>query len=49
MLFEILFLTYVEQRDARYSCSVDLCYPGNEECYSSFPGLKFSQHSDWIN
>ena len=49
MLFEILFLPYVEQHNARYSCSIDLRYPGNEQCHSNFPGLKLSQHSDWIN
>jgi len=49
MLFEILFLTYMEQCNARYSCSVDLRYPGNEEYHSNFPCLKLSQHSVLIN
>jgi hypothetical protein len=48
MLFEILFLTHIEQRNARYAYSVDLRYPGNEECHSNIPGLKLSQHSDLI-
>jgi len=47
-LFEILFLTHVEQRNVMYSCSVNV-RPEKEECHSDFPGLKLSQHSDWIN